>query len=72
MTTPAPRRSLAAQAFDALPPRARMQIADAYEATEFCIARALRTSKTAVINERQFWGEIEDLQKRKSRGEETS
>lgn len=69
MTTPAPRRSLAAQAFDVLPPRARMQIADAYEATEFCIARALRTSRATVTNERQFWGEIEDLQKGKAEGE---
>lgn len=69
MTTPAPRRSLAAQAFDALPARARMQIADAFEATEFCIARALRTSKAAVRDEQQFWGEVEDLRQKKAGGE---
>lgn len=68
MTTPTPRRGLAAQAFDALPPRARMQIADAAEAAEFCIARALRTSRTAVQKERQFWDELEDLRQRKAGG----
>lgn len=58
-----------AQALDALPPRARLQLAAAWQAAEFCIARALRTSKTAVRDERQFWDEVEDLQKGKAEGE---